>query len=550
MAAAEFYNTGPRPGGSYDDDGYDRQNTHSPISSISNSASPVHKPLPSQPSFPPTHAATGYNDDFFGRPHSTQSIDTAYHPHAFDQPTGPSYSSPYSPHDPYGKSAGPYNDDIPLNDTRPDRKPSHSLATVEGGGHAGSKGKKGNFSLLRSNKGRRPWFCYLMAVIQISVFIGELARNAVLTKTPIAIKPQFNPMIGPSVHVLINMGARFVPCMKTIEGITDNPVYTYPCPNTTVADTSREGCSLAEWCGFNGANIPSDLGGTAPKGGEPNQWYRFITPIFLHAGLIHIAFNMLVQLKIGTDMEREIGHLRFAIVYFASGIFGFVFGGNYAPNGQPSTGCSGSLFGIFALILLDLIWSWGSRKSPKKDLAFLLFQIIICFVIGLLPGLDNFSHIGGFLMGLFLGLTVLHSPPSIRQKIGAGEPPYTPMAVNSSPYAAGPHSALPGGFRGFFKNPAGFFKGRKPLWWAWWLVRAATLATALIVMIVLINNFYKFEKTCGWCKYLSCLPVLDWCEMGGLTMKNVTTTSSDGTSDNPARMLARSLASTDLSQFL
>lgn len=343
MAAAEFYNTGPHPAGNSglnDDDDYDRHNTHSPISSISNSTSPVHKPLPPQPPFPPTHAATGYNDDFFGRHHSTQSIDTAYHPHTFDQPPGRPHSGSYSPQGPYGKSTEPYNDNIPLNDTRPGQNSSQSLAAVEGGGHVGSKGKKGKgkFSLLKSSKGRRrPWFCYLMSVIQISVFIAELARNAILTKTPIAIKPQFNPMIGPSVHVLINMGARFVPCMKTIEGITDNPTITYPCPNTTVSDTSKEGCTLGEWCGFSGGNIPSNLGGTAPKGGEPNQWYRFITPIFLHAGIIHIAFNMLFQLRLGVDMEREIGHIRFAVVYFAAGIFGFVFGGNYAPNGQPST---------------------------------------------------------------------------------------------------------------------------------------------------------------------------------------------------------------------
>jgi len=131
----------------------------------------------------------------------------------------------------------------------------------------------------------------------------------------------------------------------------------------------------------------------------------------------------------------------------------------------------------------------------------------------------------------------------MRQKIGAGEPPYTPMAANSPPYAANPHSALPGGFGAFFKNPAGFFKGRKPLWWAWWFVRAATLATALIVLIVLINNFYKYKKTCSWCKYLSCLPISNWCEMGVLTTTNTT-------SNNPARMLARSVAPTDLLQFL
>jgi hypothetical protein len=197
------------------------------------------------------------------------------------------------------------------------------------------------------------------------------------------------------------------------------------------------------------------------------------------------------------------------------------------------------------LIFLDLIWTWKTRKSPGKDLGFLLLDIAIGFVIGLFPGLDNFSHIGGFLMGLFLGLTVLHSPPSIRRKIGDEEPPYTPMQP-TSPYstttttagAAAAVASKPSGFSAFVKNPKGFFTGRKRLWWAWWIVRAATLTTALVVLIVLVNNFYRYQKSCHWCKYLSCLPVLNWCDLGGLTTTN--------SSDNPAKMLARGLALTQL----
>lgn len=60
-------------------------------------------------------------------------------------------------------------------------------------------------------------------------------------------------------------------------------------------------------------------------------------PIFLHAGIVHIAFNMVFQLRLGVDMERDIGPFRFAICYFASGIFGFILGGNFAPNAMPST---------------------------------------------------------------------------------------------------------------------------------------------------------------------------------------------------------------------
>jgi Rhomboid family len=159
------------------------------------------------------------------------------------------------------------------------------------------------------------------------------------------------------------------------------------------------------------------------------------------------------------------------------------------------SGASGALFGILALILLDILFTWGDRPSPKRDLAFVAVDVVISFVLGLLPGLDNFSHIGGFMMGLVLGLFVMHSPNALRRRIG-DEPPYAPVST------ARPTN---GGLAGFAKKPVGFFKGRKPLWWAWWLLRAAALVGVLVGFIVLLNNFYKYRVKCGWCKRLSCL---------------------------------------------
>jgi membrane associated rhomboid family serine protease len=78
------------------------------------------------------------------------------------------------------------------------------------------------------------------------------------------------------------------------------------------------------------------MGGKGPADSTPDQWYRFIIPIFYHAGLIHLAFNMFMQVTLGGDMEREIGMMRFIIVYFCSGIFGFVLGGNLGAHGQVS----------------------------------------------------------------------------------------------------------------------------------------------------------------------------------------------------------------------
>lgn len=308
-------------------------------------------------------------------------------------------------------------------------------------------------------------------------------------------------MIGPSNYVLINMGARFVPCMRNTPGVQDSPVLIpWPCPNTTTLDPENpsQHCTLSDLCGFSGVPNPK-AGGSLNDKSAPNQWFRFIMPIFLHAGIIHIGFNMLLQLTLGREMELAIGPLRFALVYFSSGIFGFVLGGNFAASGIASTGASGSLFGVLALTLLDLLYSWNEHKSPGKELAFIGLDVVISFGLGLLPGLDNFSHIGGFLMGLVLGICILHSPNVLRQRIGGGEPPYAPVS------SARKFNDTDGGVQGFVKRPVAFFKGRKPLWWAWWLLRTGALIGVLIGFIVLLNNFYTYHSTCSWCKYLSCL---------------------------------------------
>lgn len=329
---------------------------------------------------------------------------------------------------------------------------------------------------------------------------------AVKTGSPIMIHPSFNPMIGPSTYVMINMGARFVPCMHSIEGVQDSSTtINWPCPNTTTSDSTSYSnmCTLQQLCGFNNTNpVPNPVaGGSVSATPQPDQWFRFIVPIFLHAGIVHIGFNMLLQCSLGREMEIAIGPIRYFLVYISSGIFGFVMGGNFAATGIASTGASGSLFGILALTFLDLLYTWKERPGPWKDLAFIALDVVISFVLGLLPGLDNFSHIGGFLMGLVLGVCILHSPSALRQRISEDEPPYAPVGMVRASNGDRPNN----GVTGFVKNPVGFFKGRKPLWWAWWGIRVAALVGVIVVFVLLLNNFYVYRKTCSWCKYLTCL---------------------------------------------
>lgn len=317
-------------------------------------------------------------------------------------------------------------------------------------------------------------------------------------------------MIGPSPYVQINMGARFVPCMKNVPGVQDSQQVIYwNCPNSTSTDPNDPSnrCTLSELCGFGGVPNPHP-GGSLNDRPEPNQWYRFIIPMFLHGGIIHIGFNMLMQMTMGADMERNIGWWRYGLVYLSSGIFGFVLGGNYAAQGITSTGASGSLFGIMALFLLDLLYTWRERRNPMVELIFMIVEVGISFALGLLPGLDNFSHIGGFIMGLAMGLCMMRSPNYIRERIGLARTPYVAMSGGAGPGRTEDDDkdrALSG------RQPLRFFQGRKPLWWAWWLVRAGALVAVVIGFIVLLTNFYKYpQSNCSWCYRLSCLVSLPW----------------------------------------
>ncbi|CAJ2506318.1 Uu.00g004480.m01.CDS01 [Anthostomella pinea] len=447
----------------------------------------------------------------------------------------------------HGSTAGDVspitNDDIPL---QPHKNNSHGYlqdstdhvydAPEQGAADRGVKKKSrlgfGELGMLGSERRRIPIFVYLFSLIQIGVFIGELVKAAQLTGSPIQTTPSFNPMIGPSQYVLISMGSRYVPCMKNVDGVQNyvapagvDPGFPWACPNSTTnsaTDPSNQ-CSLSEICGFSGVPNPEWLGVNGlDQSPQPNQWFRFIVPIFMHAGIIHIGFNLLLQLTMGKEIERAIGSIRFFLVYMSSGIFGFVMGGNYAAPGISSTGASGALFGIIAITLLDLLYSWSERRNPVRELMFILVEIVISFVLGLLPGLDNFSHIGGFIVGLCLGISVLHSPNFLRRRIGEDHfsPSYTTVGGSGITSVA---------FPAFHRNPVGFFKGRKALWWAWWLVRTGCLVLIIVVFIVLLNNFYSNQNHCSWCKYLSCIPVNGWCDIGKI---NVTYVNTPNTTDS------------------
>lgn len=116
-------------------------------------------------------------------------------------------------------------------------------------------------------------------------------------------------------------------------------------------------------------------------------------------------------------------------------------------------------------------------------------------------------------------------------------PSGSPMGRSSPPVYKLERSETQTGLQNFAKQPVGFFKGRKPLWWVWWIFRAGALVGVLIAFILLLRNFYIFEKKCAWCKYMSCLvnifsplreihmlttsqPVKNWCDIGNFDVSS------------------------------
>ncbi|KJE89532.1 hypothetical protein CAOG_00981 [Capsaspora owczarzaki ATCC 30864] len=139
---------------------------------------------------------------------------------------------------------------------------------------------------------------------------------------------------------------------------------------------------------------------------DPAQWYRFISPIFLHVGIIHFIFVAIFENSVVGQVERSAGWLRTALIFFISGIGGDIISAIFVPN-QPTVGGTGALFGFLGVLFVELFQSWQLCRRPVVELIKLILLVVIALVIGLLPWVDNWAHIGGFFFGVVAGIIFL-----------------------------------------------------------------------------------------------------------------------------------------------
>ncbi|KAM3321851.1 RHOMBOID-like protein 2 [Capsicum chacoense] len=210
-----------------------------------------------------------------------------------------------------------------------------------------------------------------------------------------------------------------------------------------------------------------------------HQGWRLFTCIWLHAGVVHLLANMLSLVFIGIRLEQQFGFVRVGIIYLLSGIGGSVLSCLFI-QGSISVGASGALFGLLGAMLSELLTNWSIYTNKAAALFTLIIIIAINLAVGLLPRVDNYAHIGGFMSGFLLGFVLL-----LRPQFGWLERRHLPAEGRlKSKYKAYQYVLL--------------------------LIAAILLIVGFTVGLVMLFRGVKANEHCHWCRYLSCLRTSRW----------------------------------------
>ncbi|HVW17034.1 MAG TPA: rhomboid family intramembrane serine protease [Solirubrobacteraceae bacterium] len=153
-----------------------------------------------------------------------------------------------------------------------------------------------------------------------------------------------------------------------------------------------------------------------------HDYYRLITGGFLHANILHIAFNMYLLWWLGRELERELGSVRFGALYLASLLAGSCGALIVTPNSY-TVGASGAVFGLMGAMFIEMRARgidpfaggiWGSIGG------LIVINLVFSFAVG---GISIGGHIGGLIGG---GLAAWLGIESIRRRL----PRWAPVAAS------------------------------------------------------------------------------------------------------------------------
>lgn len=265
----------------------------------------------------------------------------------------------------------------------------------------------------------RAYVCPLIALANIGVFVWSIKLNGW------KLEPlDRNPMLGPSVLVLYDMGAK--DSAKIVNG---------------------------------------------------EEWRLFVA-MWLHAGLFHLLANLHGLAVAGWSGEKAHGWWRIALIYLCSGLAGNVASAIFLPA-NITVGASGAVFGLFGALWGDFLQNHALYKGKRcRQIIALFFMSLINIGLGaVIPMIDNFAHLGGFISGLLLSMCLFARG---RRKRGG--------RLKTSQKCMVAISAL------------------------------AMLVCAVGGTTVLFTVVSPSSEWCGWCQLVTCAPLqrvpgFEWCAL-------------------------------------
>ena len=200
--------------------------------------------------------------------------------------------------------------------------------------------------------------------------------------------------------------------VRTARTMTDDPRATYVLMGICIALAagdylSRGQSDILRVGGLNGFDVAN------------GEYWRLVTSGFLHAGIIHLLFNMYALYILGTMLEPAIGRARFLLIYFVSLLCGS-FGALLVSPDKNTVGASGAVFGLMGAAIA--IMRNRGIDPMQSGLPFWLgINLLITFTIP--ERLSVGGHVGGLLGGVLTAVILFDVPDRLRL------PPVVPTLV-------------------------------------------------------------------------------------------------------------------------
>jgi membrane associated rhomboid family serine protease/Flp pilus assembly protein TadD len=178
--------------------------------------------------------------------------------------------------------------------------------------------------------------------------------------------------------------------------------------------------------GSTNGQVLLDFGASYAPYFRSGQYFRLVMPMFLHIGWLHLLVNMYALYILGPLLERMYGYGRYSFLYIVAGIGGTLLSMAHS-NREIAAGASGAIFGVAGAIVLaglvhrealpyPLARVFRRGRLPLVLAVFIVLNLIFGYVV---PGIDNWVHLGGLTTGCILSLVI--PPPKADSLTGMAE---------------------------------------------------------------------------------------------------------------------------------